>query len=213
MTEEKNKEVKKRPFGSFIGWVLSIFFGLGGLAFLSESIISGLSLILASLVLLPPMNILLKKKFNLTLSKKMKIIMIIILFLIYGFALPPSDSLSPEGANLTETKAQMTGTETKKTIIDNREVITRETIVPEEKSDYSLEMTSQQIFKEFEGLSELQIEEKIKEFKGKRIKTTLYVDKIDKASLSSQYVAMEMYEYLYNLLPVVKSFFPAGEKD
>lgn len=76
-----------------------------------------------------------------------------------------------------------------------------------------IEMTTEQIFKEFSDLTELQIEEKIKEFKGKRIKTSIYVSKIDKASLSSQYVAMEMYEYPYNLMPYVKAFFPAEEKD
>ena len=49
-----------------------------------------------------------------------------------------------------------------------------------------LEMTTEQIFDEFSDLSEIQIDEKIKEFKGKRIKTSIYVSKIDKASLSSQ---------------------------
>ncbi|MEK9208867.1 MAG: hypothetical protein AAB910_02200 [Patescibacteria group bacterium] len=76
-----------------------------------------------------------------------------------------------------------------------------------------LEMTTQQIFNEFEGLSDIQIDEKIKEFEGKRIQTSIYVSKIDKASLSSQYVAMEMYEYPYNLMPYVKAFFSAEEKD
>jgi uncharacterized protein (UPF0335 family) len=76
-----------------------------------------------------------------------------------------------------------------------------------------LEMTTQQIFNEFNDLSEIQADEKSKEFKGKRIKTSIYVSKIDKASLSSQYVAMEMYEYPYNLMPYVKAFFPAEEKD
>lgn len=82
-----------------------------------------------------------------------------------------------------------------------------------QRPDYVLEMTTEQIFDEFRGLSDIQIDEKLKEFKGKRIKTSIYVSKIDKASLSSQYVAMEMYEYPYNLMPYAKAFFPAEEKD
>ena len=82
-----------------------------------------------------------------------------------------------------------------------------------QKPDSAIEMTTEQIFDEFGELSEIQIDEKVKEFKGKRIKTSIYVSKIDKASLSSQYVAMEMYEYPYNLMPYVKAFFPAEEKD
>ena len=82
-----------------------------------------------------------------------------------------------------------------------------------QKPASSIEMTTGQIFDEFGKLSEIQIDEKVKEFKGKRIKTSIYISKIDKASLSSQYVAMEMYEYPYSLLPYVKAFFPAEEKD
>src|SRR3990167_7680614 len=82
-----------------------------------------------------------------------------------------------------------------------------------QKPDSAIEMTTEQIFDEFGELSEIRIEEKIKELKGKRIKTSIYVSKIDKASLSSQYVAMEMYDYPYNLMPYVKAFFPKEEKE
>ena len=53
----------------------------------------------------------------------------------------------------------------------------------------------------------------MKEFKGKIIQTSIYVSRVNKATLSSQYVAMEMYEYPYDSLPYVKAFFPADEKD
>ncbi len=96
---------------------------------------------------------------------------------------------------------------------DNSPQATTTPIQTANKPEYDLEMTTEQIFNEFDGLSDIQTEEKIKEFKDKRIKTSLYVSKIDKASLSSQYVAMEMYEYPYNLMPYVKAFFPAEEKD
>ncbi|MBS3130799.1 hypothetical protein J4212_00045 [Candidatus Woesearchaeota archaeon] len=76
-----------------------------------------------------------------------------------------------------------------------------------------LEMSMGKIFDTFSGLSKLQQEEKMKEFKGKRIKTSIYASKIDKASLSTQYVVLEMYEYPYNLFPHAKAFFPSEEKD
>ncbi len=79
--------------------------------------------------------------------------------------------------------------------------------------EYDLEMSLEEIFNMFRGLSEIQQEEKIKEFKGNRIKTSIYASKIDQASLSTQYVVMEMYAYPYSLSPYAKAFFPNEEKD
>jgi len=79
--------------------------------------------------------------------------------------------------------------------------------------EYDLEASTEDIFSLFGGLSELQQEEKIKELKGKRIKTSIYVSKIDKATLSTQYVVMEMHDYPYSLSPYAKAFFPNEEKD
>ena len=81
------------------------------------------------------------------------------------------------------------------------------------EKDYDLEMSLEEIFDMFRGLSEIQQEEKIKEFKGNRIKTSIYASKIDQASLSTQYVVMEMYAYPYSLSPYAKAFFPNEEKD
>lgn len=75
--------------------------------------------------------------------------------------------------------------------------------------DYDLEMSISELLDEFSGLTKLQQEEKIEELKGKRIKTSTLAYKIDKASLSTQYVVMDD-DYLY---PSVKAFFPAEEKD
>jgi len=81
------------------------------------------------------------------------------------------------------------------------------------QEDSTLELTTGQIFAEFKGLTDIQISEKLKEFEGKRIKTSISVSKINQATFSLQYVAMEMYYYPYNLMPYVKAFFPAEEKD
>src|SRR3989338_5609357 len=71
-----------------------------------------------------------------------------------------------------------------------------------------IERTTAQISKEFSGLTDLQMEEKLKEFKGKRIKTSLYVDEISEAT-SSQYLVMEN---AYNSA-AIKAFFPSTEKE
>ena len=81
------------------------------------------------------------------------------------------------------------------------------------KPAYDLEMSMEEIFDVFRGLSDLQVEEKVKEFEGKRIKSSIIADRIDKATLSTQYVAMEMYEYPYSHSPYAKAFFPQEEKD
>ena len=82
-----------------------------------------------------------------------------------------------------------------------------------QQPENAVEMTNEQIFGEFQGLSDIQIEEKIKEFKGRQIKTTINVGKIGNASLSSDYVVMAMYDYPYSSSPYIKAFFPAEEKD
>jgi len=86
------KEVKKITLGLILSWIFGIVFGLSGLTFLfTGSIIAGGSLILASLILLPPVNKLVKEKFNFELSRGLKITLVIILFVIYAVNLPSSD--------------------------------------------------------------------------------------------------------------------------
>jgi len=85
------KETKKITLGLILSWIFGVLFGLSGLTFLfSGSIIAGGSLILASLVLLPPMNKFVKEKFNFELSRGLKITLVIILFVIYAVNLPSS---------------------------------------------------------------------------------------------------------------------------
>lgn len=92
----------------------------------------------------------------------------------------------------------------------------------EESSSYStkadkeivvIEMETEAIFDEFNGLSKIQIDEKINDFKGKRIQTSIYIDKLNEASLSTQYVATEMYDFPYSSSVYAKAFFPSEEKD
>jgi len=78
-------ETKKITLGLILSWIFGVLFGLSGLVFLfSGSILSGGSLILASLILLPPINKFVKERLNFELSGWLKIILVIILFVIYA---------------------------------------------------------------------------------------------------------------------------------
>ena len=85
------KEIKKITLGLVLSWVLGVLFLVNGFAFLFEGvIITGVSLILASLILLPPINNLVKEKFNFELSGGLKVVLVIILLIIGGLNLPSS---------------------------------------------------------------------------------------------------------------------------
>lgn len=91
------KETKKITLGLILSWIFGVLFGLSGLTFLfSGGIVAGISLILASLVLLPPVNKFVKEKFNFELSRGLKITLVIILFVIYAVNLPSSNMLDDE---------------------------------------------------------------------------------------------------------------------
>lgn len=83
------KETKKITLGLILSWIFGVLFGISGLTFLfSGSIVAGGSLILASLVLLPPVNKFVEEKFEFELSRGLKITLVIILFVIYSVNLP-----------------------------------------------------------------------------------------------------------------------------
>src|SRR3989344_2723389 len=89
------KESKRITLGLVLSWIFGILFGISGLTFLfTGSIIAGGSLILASLVLLPPVNRFVKDKWNFELSRGLKITVVIILFVIYAVSLSSSDTFN-----------------------------------------------------------------------------------------------------------------------
>jgi hypothetical protein len=85
----EDKKVKKITVSLVLSWIFGVLFGLSGLSFLfTGSFVAGISLILASLILFPPINKLTKEKLNFELSRGLKITLVIILFVIYCFNLP-----------------------------------------------------------------------------------------------------------------------------
>jgi len=78
------KEVKKLTLGGILGWIFGLFFVLVGLASFSSSFIAGISCLVISAVLLPPVNRLFREKMNFELSKGVKIVVIIICLIIFS---------------------------------------------------------------------------------------------------------------------------------
>jgi len=95
------KEVKKLTLGLIVSWVLGVMFGISALGFIFQGAVkSGTALVLASLILLPPVNIFIKKEFNFEMSRGLKIIIVIILLIVYAVCLPKDIS---EEITLTKT--------------------------------------------------------------------------------------------------------------
>lgn len=85
----KKKEVRKITLGLIVSWVLGVLFGISAIRFILQGAMkSGTALLVASLILLPPVNRFIKKEFNFELSKGVKIVVVIILLIVYGVYLP-----------------------------------------------------------------------------------------------------------------------------
>lgn len=97
------KETRKITLRLVLSWFFGIIFGIAGLSSLfTDSFIAGSSLIIASLILLPPVTKFSKKKFNFELSGGLKITLVIILLVIYGITAFPSDSSSNSQSSMQD---------------------------------------------------------------------------------------------------------------
>lgn len=93
------KEVKKITLGLALSWILGILSGIGGLGVLMNGyVISGVCLILISLILLPPVDKYVKDRFHFQLSGGLKIAAVVVLFMIYSFSLQESGVFSNDVA-------------------------------------------------------------------------------------------------------------------
>ena len=86
------KETRKIGLSLICGWLFGVIFGLSGLSMLFTGVVvGGGALILASLIILPPVSKFTKKKMNFELSRGLKITAVIILFIIYAVSLSNSE--------------------------------------------------------------------------------------------------------------------------
>lgn len=208
MVSLADKEHKKITVGSVLSWIFGVIFVLGGLgALISLQIKSALVLFIMAIVLLPPVYKFVSDKFNFELSKGIKALIIIVgLLAFFIFTDTEESPTTQQGATTTpiptpttiQEKPKETAKQPKTTISTNLPPIVI-------KPEYDLELTLDDIINTFDELSEVQQEEKFKQLKGKRIKTSIRADKVNEATFSSQLVVLQMSD-LYSC--TAKAFFP-----
>lgn len=79
----------------------SIVFFLLGISFFSSKPITGLITILIAIILFPPTEILIKRKLNITLTKDLKALLVLVLFFIVSLSLSNGKSLNLKLSNTT----------------------------------------------------------------------------------------------------------------
>jgi len=77
-----------------------------------------------------------------------------------------------------------------------------------EMTSHNLDMDISEIYEEFVGLSDIQIDEKLKEYEDKRIVTSIYAFETTDVWLSSKYL-VKWEEYPYS----IRAYFPKEEKE
>jgi len=80
------KEVKKITVSSIFSWLFGIFFIITGLALMRDSVIIGSLIIICSIMILPYFNKLSRQKLHFEISKGVKFLLVIVIFLLIGIA-------------------------------------------------------------------------------------------------------------------------------
>ncbi len=94
MNNENESSVKTKNItvGLILGWILGVIFAITGVVMIFSKPISGLLFLIASAILLPPVNRFIKNKYNFSLSRNVKILAVLILLVIGSIAGGKSDS-------------------------------------------------------------------------------------------------------------------------
>lgn len=83
---KKKKEVKKITAGLIFSWIFGVLFLLSGIGTIATAPISGLIVILCSMMIIPYFSNLMSEKLNLEISGGLKVVLVIIIFIAFGFA-------------------------------------------------------------------------------------------------------------------------------
>lgn len=89
-------KTRKITAGFVFSWIFAVLVGLPGIMSLFEGkILSGILFILVALVLLPPLNVWVEKRFKFALSGGLKVIVVILLLMAVGFSLTSTAKGTP----------------------------------------------------------------------------------------------------------------------
>lgn len=110
---ENNEKVavnapKKITIGIVLGWIVGILFVLMAIGVFTSSVIGGFAVLVGGLILIPPVNDIITKKLNLSLSGGIRTIIAIVLFGIGVSTMPPT--VKDEVAGTVEPETVITET-------------------------------------------------------------------------------------------------------
>lgn len=164
----QSSEVKTKniTLGSIIGWILGVVVGITGVINIFSDPLPGILFILAAVIALPPASKMLKEKMHISLSKGVKIVLVLILLGVAG---------SQIGEKAKNEVSQNTTQSTQKV---------------EEVVELS-RVTSKQIVDDYKA-NEVSADAK---YKGKEFEISGVVETIGKDILDTPYISLESYEY------------------
>jgi hypothetical protein len=161
-SEVKTKNI---TLGLIISWIFSVLFGLSGITMLVKQPIPALLFILAALVMWPPLTKFLHTKKQLTLSRGLKVTIVVILLMLAG------SQLQSPGASRPASQAQTQGTPAS---------------APE-----VIKVNARRIVDDYKA-NEVSADAK---YKGKLIEVSGVVDTIGKDLLDTPFISLQSYEY------------------
>lgn len=166
---EKNisKRGKAYTLGRVLGWIFGTVFMLGGLVSLTGKPLSGILMILGALLILPPSMDFIARKWNLHLTRNLRILLALILIFISG---------------------SMTG---KETINEARNSVKQEATINENKQKEIVQISAMVLTREYEE-NAIATEDK---YKDKILEVSGIIESIDRDILSTAYITLKGANY------------------
>lgn len=96
----EKKETKTIGVKLISAWIFSVLFIVGGIGILFSSFLSGIFTFMAGLILLPPFNKFLEKKYKLKITTWLKILIVLVLLVFSGMAMSNESSDKSNAGNL-----------------------------------------------------------------------------------------------------------------
>lgn len=114
MNDEQSQKIKKITLGFIAGWGFGVLAAIVGFASLFSNPLPGILTLLLAATLLPPINTFIADKFKFSVSGGLKTVISIVLLILIGISIPPSQS-GPSENTATQNDQAATSTVTQET--------------------------------------------------------------------------------------------------